>query len=120
MTTFNPGVSAAELTRAIEGRDAEALASFYADDALLRIIDQDNPPSKPREFKGKRAIASYFDDVCSRAMSHHIESSVTNGQTLAFTQACTYPDGTKVFCAAMLDIKDGKIVRQTAIQAWDA
>src|SRR5665213_3812141 len=117
MRTLSPGVSAVELTRAIEGRDAKSLAAFYAD-ALLRIVDQDNPPSKPREFKGKQAIASYFDDVCSRAMSHHIESSVTNGQTLAFTQACTYPDGTKVLCAAMLDIKDGKIVRQTAIQAW--
>jgi ketosteroid isomerase-like protein len=120
MTRLSPEVSTAELTRAIEGRDAKTLAAFYADDALLRIIDHDNPPSKPWEIKGKQAIASYFDDVCSRAMSHHIESSVTNGQTLAFTQACTYPDGTKVWCAAMLDIKDGKIVRQTAIQAWDA
>src|SRR3984957_17977137 len=35
----------------------------------------------------------------------------------AFTQACTYPDGTKVSCAAMLDIEGGKIVRQTAVQA---
>jgi ketosteroid isomerase-like protein len=120
MTTIGTAVSVAELKRAIEGRDAKTLAAFYADDALLRIIDQDNPPSKPRELKGKQAIASYFDDVCGRAMTHRVESSVANGQTLAFTQACTYPDGTKVFCAAMLDVKDGKIVRQTAIQAWDA
>jgi ketosteroid isomerase-like protein len=120
MTQPNHAVSVAELTRAIEGRDAKALASFYADDALLRIIDHDNPPSKPRELKGRQAIASYYDDVCGRAMSHHIESGVANGQTLAFTQACTYPDGTKVFCAAMLEISDGKIVRQTAVQAWDA
>ena len=35
----------------------------------------------------------------------------------AFTQACTYSDGTKVSCAAMLDIEGGKIVRQTAVQA---
>jgi hypothetical protein len=35
----------------------------------------------------------------------------------AFTQACTYPDGTKVSCAAMLDIEGGKIGRQTAVQA---
>jgi ketosteroid isomerase-like protein len=119
MTTSHP-ISVAELKRAIEGRDAKALAAFYADDALLRIIDHDNPPSKPREFKGRQAIASYYDDVCGRAMSHHIEAGLANGQALAFTQACTYPDGTKVFCAAMLDIKDGKIVRQTAVQAWDA
>ena len=113
-------VTFAELKRAIEDRDAATLATFYADHALLRIIDQDNPPSKPRELKGKQAIVSYFDDVCGRAMSHLVEAGVSNGRELAFTEACTYPDGAKVFCAAMLEIEDGKIVRQTAVQAWDA
>jgi len=113
-------ISPADLKRAIEGRDARALAAFYADDALLRIIDRDNPPSRPRELKGRRAIASYYDDVCGRPMSHRIESAIADGRALAFTQACTYPDGTQVFCAAMLDIECGKIVRQTAVQAWDA
>jgi len=113
-------VSLAELKRAIEGRDAKALAGFYADDALLRVIDRDNPPSRPRELKGRPAIAAYYDDVCGRAMSHRIESGIANDEALAFTQACSYPDGTKVFCSAMLDIADGKIIRQTAVQAWDA
>jgi ketosteroid isomerase-like protein len=117
--TLNPSVFVDELKRAIETRDAKALAALYADDALLRIIDHDNPPSKPRELKGRQAIAAYYDDVCGRAMSHRVESGVTNGQALAFTQACTYPDGAKVFCAAMLEISNGKIVRQTAVQAWD-
>jgi ketosteroid isomerase-like protein len=118
MTTLNT-VSVADLKRAIEGRDAKALAGLYADDALLRIIDRENPPSKPRQLKGKAAIAAYFDDVCGRAMTHRIEAGVTDGKELAFTQACAYPDGTKVFCAAMLELKDGKIVRQTAVQVWD-
>ena len=120
MTANTHAISLAELKRAIEGRDAKALTAFYADDALLRIIDRDNPPSNPRELRGKRAIASYYDDVCGRAMTHRIEAGVANAQALAFTQACTYSNGTKVFCAAMLDIEGGKIVRQTAVQAWDA
>jgi ketosteroid isomerase-like protein len=119
MTTLDHAVSIAELKRAIEARDAKALIGLYADDALLRIIDHDNPPSKPRELRGRQAIAAYYDDVCGRAMTHRIEAGVSNGQELAFTQACTYPDGAKVFCAAMLEIRDGKIVRQTAVQAWD-
>ncbi len=118
--TPRPELSVAELKRAIEGRDAETLVGFYADDALLRIIDQDNPPSKPRELKGKQAIAAYFDEVCGRAMSHQVEAGVSSGTALAYTQACTYPDGGKVFCAAMLEIEEGKIIRQTAVQAWDA
>ncbi len=113
-------LSVSDLKRAIEGRDATALAGFYADNAVLRIIDRDNPPSRPRELNGKRAIAAYYDDVCGRAMTHRIECGVSNGDALAFTQACAYPDGVKVFCAAMLELEGGKIVRQTAVQAWDA
>ena len=118
MTTLNT-VSVADLKRAIEGRDAKVLASFYDDNAILRIIDHDNSPSKPRELKGKAAIAAYYDDVCGRAMSHRIESGVTDGNQLAFTQVCAYPEGGKVLCITMLELKDGKIARQTAVQAWD-
>ena len=42
------------------------------------------------------------------------------GDTAAFAQACRYPDGTRVLCLAMLDLRDGLIVRQTAVQEWDA
>jgi hypothetical protein len=117
--TIRNGVSVADLKRAIEGRDAKALASLYDEHAVLRIIDREHPPSKPRQLNGRAEIASYYDDVCGRAMSHHIETGVTDGKGLAFTQACTYPDGAKVFCAAMLELNDGRIVRQTAVQVWD-
>jgi hypothetical protein len=120
MTTLSHTVSVDELRRAIEGHDAKALTALYADDALLCSIDHDNPPSRPRVLEGRQAIAEYYDDLCGRAMSHSVDSAVTNGEALSFTQTCTYPDGAKVFCAAMLDIKDGKIVRQTVVQAWDS
>ena len=120
MTTPGQTVSVTELKRAIEGRDASALIALYAEDALLRTIDQDNPPSKPRVLQGKQAIASFYDDLCGRAMSHHVDAVITNGEALSFTQTCTYPDGAKVFCAAMLETKDGKIIRQTVVQAWDS
>jgi ketosteroid isomerase-like protein len=107
------------LQQAIEGRDAKALAGFYADDATMQIIDQENPPSRPREIRGHAAIASYFDDVCGRAMTHRVERGVAEADRIAFTQACTYPDGKRVFCAASLDLAGGKIKRQVSIQAWD-
>jgi ketosteroid isomerase-like protein len=113
-------VSVAILRRAIETRDAKTLGALYSEDALLRIIDQENPPSKPRDLKGREAIAAYYDDVCGRAMSHRIEAAVATDEALSFTQRCTYPDGAKVFCAAMLELKDGRIVRQTSVQAWDS
>ena len=120
MTIPSQTIFVAELKRAIECRDAKALTALYADDALLQSIDHDNPPSRPRVLEGRHAIAAYYDDVCGRAVSHHVDSAVTNGEALSFTQTCTYPDGAKVFCAAMLELKDGKIARQTVVQAWDS
>ena len=108
------------IRRAIEGNDASALTSFYAGDAVMRIIDQDHPPSHPYELNGRDAIGAYFADVCGRAMTHKLEAGVMDGDRLAFTQSCAYPDGTRVFCAASLEVIGGKIARQTTVQAWDA
>src|SRR5437588_11165178 len=112
-------VTIAGLKRAIEGGKGAALAGFYADDAVVRVIDRDNPPSKPRNLEGKSAISAYFEDVCGRDMTHKVEHSVAVGNRLAFTQSCAYPDGTKVFCLAMVELKGGKIARQVVVQAWD-
>ncbi len=113
------GVTGAAIKHAIEGRDGAMLASFYADDAVVQVIDRNNPPSKPRVVKGRAAIATFWDDICSRAMTHRVDMSIAEGNRLAFTQACAYPDGAKVFCAAMLELEQGKIARQTVVQAWD-
>ena len=107
------------LRQAIETRDGKTLAGFYADDATLRIIDQENPPSRPTEIKGREAIAAYYDDVCGRAMTHRVDTGIREGDRLAFTQTCTYPDGNRVFCSSNVELSDGKIVRQVSIQAWD-
>lgn len=115
----NGTVNGASLKKAIEGRDATTLGNFYADNAVLRIIDRFNTPSHPKELSGSAAIRAYWDDVCGREMTHHVEASASEGPTLALTESCAYPDGTKVFCAAMMDVADGRIVRQTVIQAWD-
>lgn len=112
-------MTGAAIKRAIETRDGRALAGFYADHAVTRVVDRNNPPSKPREIKGRAAIAAFWDDICGRAMTHRVDTSIAEGERLAFTQACTYPDGAKVFCIAMLELQDGVIVDQTIVQAWD-
>ena len=119
MPTKTEEVTGASIKRAIEGRDGPMLASFYADEAVLRIVDRNNPPSRPREIKGRSAINAFWDDICSRAMTHKVEVSIAEGNRLAFTQACAYPDGAKVFCVAILELKGGRISQQTVVQAWD-
>ena len=110
MATETDAVSGDAIKRAIEG---------HAEDAVLRVIDRNNPPSKPREVKGKSAIATFWDDVCSRAMTHKVDTSIAEGNRLAFTQACAYPDGARVFCVAVIELEDGRIAQQTVVQAWD-
>jgi len=119
MTTITDAVTGAAIKHAIETRDGGMLADFYADDAVLRIVDRNNPPSRPREVKGRSAIATFWDDICSRVMTHKVETTIVEGDRLAFTQACTYPDGAKVFCIAALKLGRGKIIEQTVVQAWD-
>jgi ketosteroid isomerase-like protein len=119
MLTKTQAVDGAAIKKAIETRDGKMLSSFYADDALVRVIDRNNPPSKPREIRGRAAISTFWDDICSRAMTHKVDTTIADGNSLAFTQACAYPDGTKVFAAAMLELKNGRIARQTVVQAWD-
>ena len=70
------------------------------------------PKSKPVTVAGlKRAIG--------RDMIQKIENSVGVGNRLAFTQSCAYPDGTKVFCSTMVELKGGKIARQVVVEVWD-
>jgi ketosteroid isomerase-like protein len=119
MNAKTGSVTSAAIKHAIEGRDGAKLASFYADDASLRVIDRNNPPSRPREIHGKTAITDFWDDICSRAMTHEVSFSAAEENRMAFSQACAYPDGAKVFCLAMLELKNGKIIQQTVVQAWD-
>ena len=113
-------VTVAAIKRAVEGRNADAIVGLYADDAVVQVIDRDNPPSKPRSLEGKSAIFAYFNDVCGRDMKHKLESGVSEGKRLAFTQSCAYPNGNKVYCSATIELKGGKIARQIVVQAWDS
>lgn len=107
------------IRRAIESSDAAVLAAFYAPDAVLRVVDRLNPPSRPREFRGQRAIAAFYEDVCGRAMTHRIDAALQDGDRIAFTEECQYPDGIKVICASVIETSGGRITRQTNVQAWD-
>jgi ketosteroid isomerase-like protein len=106
--------------RAIEGRDAQTLSNLYAEDAALIVMDRDHMPSSPQTISGQKAISAYYADICGRDMQHELVAGISNDAHLAFTEACTYPDGTRVFCSAMAEVLDGKIKRQTNVQVWDS
>ena len=105
--------------QAIENLDEQRIVSLYAEDAEMKTVNRLTTPSSPKVLKGKEQIAQYLADVCGRAMTHRIENEVIGEGRVAFNEACEYPDGTKVLCAATLEVQDGKIYRQVNVEAWD-
>ena len=110
----------AGIRKAVETRDARSLKALYAANAILTIIDYDNPPSKPRTIKGATDIGSFLDDVYSRDMKHTLDSGILDGKYLAFVEGCSYPDGTHVIASSMAELGPSGIVKQTTVQAWDS
>ena len=107
------------LRRAIEQSDFDSLMKFYDENAELYSVNRITPPSSPEVLRGKEAIAERLEDVCGRDMTHHIEDEVVGQDRIAFNEVCEYPDGLKVLAAQTLEVRDGKIVRQVNIEAWD-
>ena len=116
---MGPNLDFETMRCAIEGSDYDALVSFYADDAELRMVNKDSTPSSPTVFRGKGEISELLRDVCGRAMTHHVEDEIVGENRIAFNEACEYPDGLKVLGATTMELRDGMIVRQTNIEAWD-
>ncbi|WP_217251368.1 nuclear transport factor 2 family protein [Streptomyces sp. AC602_WCS936] len=115
----NPGFDVEALRRGIEGETPAPLASLYAPDAEVRIVDRYDQPSRPKVLHGRDEIAEMLDDVYSRDMSHRLTRCVVQGDQVAFTEECVYPDGLRVLAESMLSLRDGEIAEQTTVQAWD-
>ena len=118
-TTDTTGTQLEALTRAIEARDADAIAALYAEGATVTLLDRDNPPSSPQVMSGREEIRAYFREICGRNLDHEVRDAVADEHGLAFTQHCRYPDGSRVVCSAVGVVEGGLIVRQTIVQTWD-
>ncbi len=103
----------------LERCDVNKIMALYDDNAELSIIDHDHPPSAPRVLSGKQAISDYFKDILSRPLSHHVDDVLLADSHMAFTDSCEYPDGSRVYTSSMATMKDGRIIKEVDVQAWD-
>ena len=118
-TTDTTTFDVATLRRAIEERDAEALTALYSPDAEVRLVNRDHPPSRPLVLRGTAEIAAHLRDTCSRDMTHSVSRETADGDRVAYSVECRYADGTQVLCLALVELRDGRIVRELGVQAWD-
>ena len=119
MTEQKAGLDFEALRRAEEEHDLDSMLALYADDAEMRIVNRNTPPSSPFELHGKEEIAEYLRDVFGREMTHRVENEVVGEDRLGFNVACEYPDGTRGIASENLEMREGKIVRQVEVVAWD-
>jgi len=119
MTTTGSTFDLAALGRTLETGDVEGRLAYYADDAVIEIVDRDHPPSTPLRISGSDAIRAFVEDVLGRDMTHAVRHALTDGDSASLWIDCQYPDGTRVRCAGVLELSDGKILREDIVQEWD-
>ena len=105
---------------ALHAWDVDALMRHYAEDVEFRQIDQTTPPSAPQVVRGRDAVEQMFRAVAARGIETRIVDVIAGDGRYALAVACRIPGGGAVYDHTFLDLRDGLIVRQAAVAAWDA
>jgi ketosteroid isomerase-like protein len=107
------------LRRGYEEWDLDALLGLYADDVELIQIDRDNPPSSPRARHGKEMFRGMFEHCAAAGVRATVENAVAGEDRAAATITCEFPGGRKVMANAILELEQGRIVRELDVVSGD-
>ena len=107
------------LRRGYEEWDVDALLELYADDVELIQIDRDNPPSSPRARHGKDVFRGMLEHCAAAGVKATVENAVADEDRAAATITCEFPGGRKVMANAILDLQQGRIVREFDVLSGD-
>ena len=107
------------LKRGYEEWDVEALLDLYAEDVELIQIDRDHPPSAPRTRRGKDVLRGMLEHCAAAGVKATVENPVADEQRAAATITCEFPGGRKVLANAVLEIADGRVVRELDVLSGD-
>ena len=109
----------ATFKRAYEAWDIEALLELYADELELIQIDRDNPPSAPRTRHGRDVLRGMLEHCSGAGVIATVENTVADDQRAAATIICEFPGGRRVLANAILEVEDGRIVRELDVLSGD-
>jgi ketosteroid isomerase-like protein len=105
--------------RGYEEWDVEALLGLYADDVELIQIDRDNPPSSPKTRHGSDVFRGMLEHCAAAGVRATVENGVAGEGRAAATVTCEFPGGRRVIANAVLEIEDGRIVRELDVLSGD-
>ncbi len=99
--------------------DTERFVELFTDDLECIEVDQRTPPSNPAIHRGKDALREYLESAPPE-ITHEIVDAFVAGDRAAVAVLCRYPEGGLVRENALLTLRDGRVARWDAVQAWDA
>lgn len=114
-TSFDVGT----FKRAYEEWDIETLLDLYADDVELIQIDRDNPPSSPRTRQGREVLRGMLEHCAGAGVAASVDNTVAGDERAAATIICVFPGGRRVLANAILEVEDGRIVRELDVLSGD-
>ena len=105
--------------RGYEEWDVDALLGLYADDVELIQIDRDNPPSSPKTRHGTDVFRGMLVHCAAAGVRASVEDAVAGEGRAAATVTYEFPGGRRVIANAVLEIEDGRIVRELDVLSGD-
>ena len=109
----------ATFKRAYEEWDIDTLLALYGDELELVQIDRDNPPSAPRTRHGREILRGMLEHCAGAGVSASVENTVAGPDRAAATIVCEFPGGRRVLANAILELEDGRIVRELDVLSGD-
>jgi SnoaL-like domain len=119
MTVTAPTFDVAAFKRAYETWDIDALLALYAEGVELVQIDRDNPPSSPRVRHGGDVLRGMFEHCRAAGVRAGVENAVADDRRAAATVTCEFPGGRKVVANGILELEDGRIIREHDVLSGD-
>ena len=109
----------AAFARSYETWDLPALLACYDDDVELVQVDRDHGPSAPRVRSGKALFEGMFTHCARAGAVVTIDRELADGDRAAATVTCEFPNGRRVIANCMLELRDGRIVREHEVLLGD-
>jgi ketosteroid isomerase-like protein len=105
--------------RAFTEKDLEPWLAFYAEDAEWIEYKPTAPPRAPNRMPDKRAIRAFLTEIAESDLKLSISDEVVGPGGVAFCVTCELEGGRRFIENTIATIRDGLIVRQVDVEAWD-
>ena len=101
--------------RGYEEWDLPALLDLYAEDLELVQIGSGNPPDSPKVQHGRGVLEGMLSHCANAGVKVRIDNPTGGEGRATATINCAFPGGREVVATAVMDTRDGKIVREIDI-----